>query len=279
MDLADGFTTYTTNTKTLNGSNGLAENSLTASKNSLQRSMTPAQRQKKFAEVEASVTLAKDSADILLNPEGSLIQKLLLEESVRATSAQMKDNLRTVLVDGPQQFRDSLPFGAGSILPPLPFENQVKPFLAKSDDELKAQQLAEKLMALVSKQQLDRMQRGGTPTSADASSDTTPPAITALLEDVEPEQLAILSRELRESAPQYLPLVGLLGARFTTSLLETAASNIDGALAELETSGEDADAITKATVRGFSSFAKLGANTLSDRVENAVSTTTEESRS
>lgn len=232
------------------------------------RSLTPAQRKNKLDETEATLTLAKDSADILLSPKGSLVQTLLLEESVRATSAQVKDNLRTVLVDGPQQFRDSLPFGAGSFLPPLPFEDQVKPFVSKSADEEKAQRLAEKLLSLASKQQLDRLQGGNGALTNGAGSDTTtpPPAVSALLEDLEPEQLAILSRELRESAPQYLPLVGLLGAKFTSSLLETASNNIDGALAN----SKDQDELTKATARGLSNIAKMSANTISDQVVSTV---------
>lgn len=229
--------------------------------------MTPEQRKSKFAETEAALTLATDAADILLKPEGSLVQKLLLEESVRATSAQVKDNVRSVLVDGPKQFRDSLPFGAGSILPPLPFEDTVQPFVAKSDDEVKAQQLAEKLTSLVSKQQLERLQNGG---NLNGSENDLTPALNSLLEDLEPEQLAILSRELRESAPQFVPLVGLLGAKFTSSLLETAGKNIDDALSKLEKEGQGTDVLTKATAQGLSSLAKLSSGTISDRVVRAI---------
>ena len=132
--------------------------------------------------------------------------------------------------------------------------------------------MAEKLLSLVSKQQLDRLQGGGGngALNGGGSNTTPPPALAALLEDVEPEQLAILSRELRESAPQYLPLVGLLGAKFTSSLLETAANNIDGALAQSELENRGTDELTKATARGLSNFAKMSATTISDQVASTV---------
>ena len=43
---------------------------------------------------EATITLAKDSADILLAPGGNLVQNLIVEESATALSAQVKDTLR-----------------------------------------------------------------------------------------------------------------------------------------------------------------------------------------
>ena len=55
-----------------------------------------------------------------------------MEESVRATSAQVKDDLRNVLVDGPKKFRETVPFG--SFLPPLPFEEQLAPFVGKTEE-------------------------------------------------------------------------------------------------------------------------------------------------
>jgi hypothetical protein len=102
------------------------------------------------------------------------------------------------------------------------------------------------------------------------NSNATPLSITALLGELEPEQLAILSRELRESAPQYAPLVGLLGAKFTSTMLETAANNIDSALAGLDSDGQSTTELTKVAARGLSSIAKLSASTISDQVANAV---------
>ena len=80
-----------------------------------------------MAEAEATITLAKDLAGIFLAPGGNLVQNLLVEESALATSAQFKDSVRDAFVDGSQRFRDALPFGVGSMLPPLPFEDQVAP--------------------------------------------------------------------------------------------------------------------------------------------------------
>ena len=89
-------------------------------------------RKNRMIEAESSITLAKDSADILFAPEGNLLQNLLIEESALAISAQFKDQVRVTFFDGPKLFRDSLPFGVGSFLPPLPFEEQMEPFIRKT---------------------------------------------------------------------------------------------------------------------------------------------------
>lgn len=276
MDLAEGFSTYTTTSKNMKrNDNPAGELVFAANQESLDRPLTAAERREKMAQTEATLTLAKDSADILLNREGNLVQKLLVEESARATSAQVKDNLRRILVDGPKRFRDSLPLGAGSFLPPLPFEGQLSPFFGKTDEEIKAQQLAETLLSLVSQQQLDRI-RGGNTNGASANGATpsnSPPGLTVLLEDWDPEQLALLSKELRESAPKYVPLFGLLGAKFASTLLQTASDNIDTALAKMDLDGHNTDGVTKATARGLSSVAKRSADLISDRVVNRTPTT------
>lgn len=268
LDLADGFSSYTTTSKQVESAAVMAKKAAPGSA----RNLTKAERKERMAQTEATLTLAKDSADILLNRKGNLVQQLLIEESVQATSAQVKDNLKDVLVDGPRRFRESLPFGAGSFLPPLPFETQLRPFIGKTEDEVKAQQLTEKLLSLVSKQQLDRIRNGAAsipPNSGDATASA--PGVNALLEDLAPEQLALLSRELRLSAPKYFPLAGILGAKFASALLQTASNNIDAALAEAELNGQQADGITKVTARGLSSFAKGSANLISDRVSASLS--------
>jgi hypothetical protein len=50
-------------------------------------------------EAESSITLAKDSADILLASEGNLLQNLLIEESTLAISARFKDQIRVTFID------------------------------------------------------------------------------------------------------------------------------------------------------------------------------------
>jgi len=182
IDLADGFSTYTATSKSMGPKDSSSNGGLVVGNGSHQeasgRRLSPSQRQEKLAQTQATVALARDSADILLNREGNLVQTLLLEESVRATSAQVKDNLRSVLVDGPKRFRESLPFGVGGFLPLLPLENQVVPFLGKTDEEVKAQQLVEKLLSLVSQQQVDRIQRGTTEVPGEI--DNGPPGLPAL---------------------------------------------------------------------------------------------------
>jgi hypothetical protein len=268
VDLADGFSTYTTTSKTVNQLDMQTSDSLVLAPNgdsliNARRPKTITERKNKLAATEATLTLAKDSADILLSREGSLVQTLLLEESVRATSAQVKDDVRDLLVDGPKRFRESVPFGA--LLPPLPFEDQLSPFVGKTEEETRAQQLAKKLISLVSQQQLDRIRAPGSSSNepVNGSSSSPPPAaLRALIRDVEPEQLAVLSRELRMSAPKYLPLVGVLGAKFTSSLLEAASDNIDAALER----GGAADELTKVTARSLSRIARRGADTISEGI-------------
>lgn len=247
-----------------------------ASSNTLQgiddRRLTPEERREKLAQTQATLALAKDSADILLNRNGNLVQTLLVEEGVRATSAQVKDNLRNALVDGPQKFRDSLPLGVGSFLPPLPFENQISPFLGKTKDEINAQQLTEKLLSLVTQQQIETIRGGNNVALATGDNgDSLPPGLNALLSDLDAEQLALLSRELRESAPKYIPLAGVLGAKFAEGLLQTAATNIDAGLAKIESNSDRSDAVTTVTARGLSTVAKRGAGVISDRVINTAS--------
>ena len=61
-DLADGFTSYTKSTRTI-----------------VEYAVKPTGSRDK-AETEASITLVKDSADLLLSPSGNLVQNLLLSE-------------------------------------------------------------------------------------------------------------------------------------------------------------------------------------------------------
>lgn len=143
IDLADGFTTYTKATKIVD------ENTLdTEKRKGSVRLGEKAKREASVAEAEAALTLAKDSADILLAPEGNLVQNLLVEESALATSAQVKDAISATLIDGPQRFRESLPLGIGAVLPKLPLENDVKLFLKKTENELNAQNLVGKINSI-----------------------------------------------------------------------------------------------------------------------------------
>jgi hypothetical protein len=121
-ELAEGFTKYTTTTKIVSQGNGLGTFDSNAHKND--SGMDGESRQS----TEAAITLAKDSADILLTPEGNLVQNLIVEESATALSAQVKDTLRELLVSNPERIRSSLALGLGNFLPKGPVE-QLEPFL------------------------------------------------------------------------------------------------------------------------------------------------------
>ena len=97
---------------------------------------------------EATTTLIEDSADILLAPNGNLVQNLLVEESATTLNAQMKDVLREVLVSNPERLRNIIPLGLGRFLPTGPLD-RIEPFLIKSDKEKKVKALAQKLSSLL----------------------------------------------------------------------------------------------------------------------------------
>lgn len=255
-DLAGGFSSYTTTTKTVNaqesGVGGLIPASGGTQRLGTQR-LSDFERKVKRKEVEASVTLAKDSADILLNPKGSLLQSLLVEESVLAASAGFKDTLRSA-VTSPEQFRQGLPMGIGNLLPPLPFENhvrrQLEPFIEKTTDESKALELASKLGELVS-------------TKSPASrreAETLLTKFVSELREMDAEQTAFLMRELRENLPKYVPQADTLGKKFFATLLETASTNIETTLDKKPAAG-----MIGVTAKGLSNAAQQGIKALNQR--------------
>jgi hypothetical protein len=248
--LADGFTSYTTSTKTINQQVKLNEAETGLSRHK--------ERKVKMVEAESTITLAKDSADIFLAPGGNLVQNLLVEESALAASAQFKDSVRDALIDGPRRFREALPFGVGTILPSLPFEDNVVPFLRKSEKEMKAQQLAEKIVLFIAN-------NGMSQSSADRAS-MSPQTVAALvgsLQGLEPEQAALVSKELRENLPRYGPMVAQLGGKFFATLLNTASYNIETTLSELEEAGEAPDEGVRSVWRGIAAAAQRGATVVS----------------
>jgi hypothetical protein len=264
-DLADGFTSYTTTTKTINQQAPARTGEVILISGEIERVSKAKERKKRMVEAEATITLAKDSADILLAPGGNLVQDLLVEESALAASARFKDAVRRTLVDGPQQFRDSLPLGVGSMLPPLPLEGALTPFLRKTPQEAKAQELAEKFSSLVSAAS-PIMSKQGT------GSDTA--AIEQVMENLrglDAEQAALVLKELRENLPKYAPLMQQLGGRFAKTLLATASLNIDTALDELDRTGKKPSALFKQTAKGLSTVAQRGADALATRDPASVS--------
>ena len=253
-DLADGFSSYTTTTKTINEQAGTKAGELVTTSGEIEKISKESQRKKKMVEAEAAITLAKDTAEILLKPDGNLIQSVLIEEGALAASAQVKDAVRRTLVDGPRHFRESLPMGLGSMLPPLPFEAQLDPFVKKTAQELKAQELTEKLLAVSSRQ---------LPNVDAASAVNARSAVLESLNELDPEQAALVLKEIRENVPKYAPLLGRLGSKFASTLLRTASYNIDSTLEELGNADEKPDRLFTATARGLSSAAERGASALS----------------
>jgi hypothetical protein len=258
-ELADGFSSYTTTTKTINQQAKAHDGEIVLIGGDVEKISKSRDRKNRMIEAESALTLAKDSADILLAPEGNLLQNILIEESALAASARFKDSVRSTFVDGPKQFRDSLPFGVGSFFPQLPFEDQVEPFIRKTKEEIKAQELAEKLLMLVPKPAT----KGNLPASTAAINFEASSAVVETIRDLDPEQAALVLKELRENLPKYTPLISQLGRKFTSTLLRTASTNIETTLAELEMAGRHPDGVTQATVKGLSSAAQRGASALS----------------
>ena len=253
-ELAEGFSSYTTTSKTVSKRNEAKKDDMIS---------PDLHRQRKIADTESSITLVKDSADILLAPEGNLVQNLLVEESALAASARFKDTVRSTFVDGPKRLRESLPLGVGSFLPPLPFEGTVEPFLRKTEAELRAQALADKVSSLV-------LKGANTPENVNGAlipqGRPNPEARAAFVEnlrELDPEQGALALKEIRENLPRYAPLIGQLGGKFVSTLLKTANMNIENSLSELEKSGENTDPILRSAARGLSSLADRGAKVLS----------------
>lgn len=211
-DLADGFSRYTTTTKSVNQEIKERNAGIEIVVNDpnvvdpIKRKY--ADRDAKIAQAEAALTLAKDSADILLAADGNLVQNILIDESALATSANVKDVLRNSLVDGPKRFRESLPL-VGSILPPSPFETGIAPFLKKTKQEEKAQELIEKISASIP--------RPSPPTFHGLTTiDGVPFATESRSQDgasIDPEQVAMVAKEIRENLPKYAPLIGQLGGK------------------------------------------------------------------
>merc|ERR1712127_627486 len=148
------------------------------------------------------------------------------------------------------------PFGAGNFLPKPP-SDALEPFLKKSNDEVKAQQLLEQLSSL----------SPDLPTDVGdliLNTNTKENANGVNLENVDLEQLAWVSKALRENLPKYGPQVGGLGAKFTSSVLSKISDSIEQALDESKDSNTIDDQIIRASARGVANAANQGAYVLKD---------------
>ena len=262
-DLAQGFSSYTTTTKSINQQATGHDGELVLTDGNFERISKDQTRKRRLVEAESTITLMKDSADILLAKEGNLVQNLLVEESALAASANLKDSVRNTFVEAPKRFRDSLPFGAGSFLPPLPFEDQFEPFVRKSDAEMKAQRLAEKIANLAPGDgNVEPAESSANIFAPHRGQDESATTFVEQLRELEPEQAALVLKEVRENLPRYAPLVGELGSKFVSKLLKTASTNIETTLDELEKEGRRTDQAFRATAKSFAKAAERGASAL-----------------
>lgn len=223
-DLAQGFTSFTTTTKKVNEdvsvSNGIVAAS-TQSRNGQSNLAVPSM------DTQSVVSLFKESADILLASEGNLIQSLLIGEGVQAVSANAKDSASRLL-NLSKQTRDRLPFGIGTILPSLPFEDRVEPFLVKTPEQVKAQRLLEIISAQFRREDADHR--------AGSSSDVID---SNLFKDIDPEEVAIIAKEIRENLPRYIPLIQKMGNKFAVELLRSSGVDLETVTKELTSRGHD----------------------------------------
>jgi hypothetical protein len=222
--LADGFSSFSATSKQV-------------------KSEEPADKLRKLLEAKATISLAKDSADIVLSETDNIVQNLLVQESTLVASAQFKDAVRETFVEGPQKLRAILPFGF--MLPPLPFEDTVSPFVQKSEKEVKAQDLVNAVVKLLSQRSEEEFIKSLSKMSAD--------------------EVALIIQELRENLPQYLPRLARFGGKFLSTLLEIATESIDRTLVELEKQQNGRQlppAIVRSTARSLASVAQQGATAI-----------------
>jgi hypothetical protein len=187
-DFAEGISTYISTTQ---GSSPSLSTSATKTNNNRKDSQT----------AQESLELVKLGADIILAPQGNLIQTIIVDEGVSALNAQIKDVLRMALLENPTRIRSNLPLNLGNLLP-FPLEREFTPFLNKTDDEIRAQQLINQMMELVDIQG-----------KSTRESSQTMPSLSRRGVELDAEQIAILSKAVRENFPKYAPLVAGLGGK------------------------------------------------------------------
>lgn len=229
VELAEGFSSFSTTTKRVNEEVpvSIVDDGAGSSE-----------------QTETVIDLAKDSAEIILSSDGNLLQSLLLEEGALATSAGTKDFVKAALLETPERVRSTLPFG--DLLPKLPFEEQVQPFLEKSATEERAQLLAEKLLEAIQ-------------TSDGRSLSPSSGSALETLRSLDAEQAALVLRELRQNLPKYVPLVQQLGTKFASRLFKTTTQGIEETLSRDEL---NLDPVTRASAQSLSSAAQRSASFL-----------------
>jgi hypothetical protein len=169
--------------------------------------------------------------------------------------------------------------GVGLFLPKLPIEDSIEALIKKTKNEEKALRLVEKLRAIIIERSEEYRATGSflsgvrslkrfphyqhsishrSPVLKDMSKSLTS-SMTSLVGELEPEQAAMIVKELREHLPKYSKLVGLLGTKFIAMLLQKASDNIELSLREVEKSG---DPLLLAAARGLSSVSSTAAKSI-----------------
>ena len=255
-DLVGGFSTYTTTQKNINQSSaGVSKRNGETINPSATQALKA--RKSRLADTEAAITLAKDGAEILLNPDGNFVQNLFVDESAAALSAQIKDTLRDALIETPNRIREGLPFNVGALLPP-PLK-EIEPFFQKTREEKNAQTLLSKI-TLVTQSTGSKEEQGSTTRTGEDQLQTA-------FNNIDVEQLAVISREVRENLPKYGPLLSQLGGKFVVSVLERTSVDIDRNLDHFDNEGtgdrnSPVQTIVKSAAKSVSDTANRGAQAI-----------------
>jgi len=264
-ELADGFTKYTTTTKIVSEGKDAVNVSVLATNNRNNIKNDSHEKKTNRQSTEATITLVKDSADILLAPEGNLVQNLIVEESATAFSAQMKDTFREVLINNPERIRNNVPFGLGRFLPVGPIA-QIEPFLTKSKKEEKILTLAQKLTSMINTDSINppsAAQLGELIRSLDPNNKSKEANQTAnVIENMSAEEIATLWKAIRENAPIYGPQVATLSGKFASSLLGKVSENIDTVIAKTSETEDLGDLLVRNSAKSISAAAKESVNAL-----------------
>jgi len=207
---------------------------------------------------DATLTLAKDIADILFAPGGNLVQNLLIEESATAVNANVKDALRQLLVNNPESFRSSLPLGLGNFLPKGPV-HEVEKYLSKSEREMQVQALLQKfsLPETPAPSELATMIRTMGGSTKTASS----------VERMSNEDVAILWKSIRENVPIYGPRVMRLSGKFASTLLNKVSDNIDHVISTNAESTVLPEQVVRNSAKSLSAAAKRSSDAIKSRVQ------------
>ena len=163
---------------------------------------------------------ARELAKLLVAPEGSTLQDILVDESAKLGDATVRSALRAALIDGPSTL--AAPLG---LAPPAALAQLLAP--SKDDEAILAR--AAELRDLVAPQGLEALVRDGIDGAA-------PPQPAAVAESVS----SLLSDEAaRDDAIQSIEGLGVLTRRVGAEMLRRSATRFDAA-SELPAAARDA---------------------------------------